>query len=207
MFRAFSIRWILLCQNFDVLSFTENWLNDLYSSDDILFPSFQFPERKDRIGDRHGGVIVYVKNNVVYKRRYDLQLNRLENIWVEIKLSSSRNVLYGVFYRPPNADSVYNSLIEDSISLAVDTGIPDIIIMGDFNWISLQNQSNRKIESMCNQFNFVQCIEEPTHFTEISSSIIDLLFVANKDSILTSGVREPWSSFKYTLPLPYFWCI
>ena len=54
----------------------------------------------------------------------------MEKIWVEIKLSSGRIVLYGVFYRPPNADSVYISLIEDSISLAVDTGIPDIIIMG-----------------------------------------------------------------------------
>ena len=83
---------------FDVLSFTETRLNDLHSSEDILFPSFQFPERKDRIGDRHGGVILYVINNVAYKRRYDLELNRLENIWVEIKLSSSRNVLYGVFY-------------------------------------------------------------------------------------------------------------
>ena len=149
---------------FDVLSFTETWLNDLHSSDQILFPSFKFPERKDRIGDRHGGVILYVINNVAYKRRYDLELNRLENIWAETKLSSSRNVLYGVFYRPPNADSVYNSLIEDSISLAVDTGIPDIIIMGGFNWNSLQNQSNRKTESVCNQFNLVQCIEEPTHF-------------------------------------------
>ena len=175
----------------------------MHSSDDILFPSFQFPERKDRIGDRHGGVILYVKNNVVYKRRYDLELNRLENIWVEIKLSTSRNVLYGVFYRPPNADSVYNSLIENSVSLAVDTGISDIIIIGDFNWNSLHNQSKSKIESICNQFNLVQCIEEPTHFTENSSSIIDLLFVTNKDSILTSGVGEPCLdlSIRYHCPI------
>ena len=48
----------------------------------------------------------------------------------------------------------------------------------------------------CNQFNFVQCIEEPTHFTGNSSSIIDLLFVANKDSILTSGVGEPCLDLK-----------
>ena len=139
----------------------------------------------------------------MYKRRYDLELNRLENIWVEIKLSNSRNVLYGVFYRPPNADSVYNSLIENSVSLAVDTGISDIVIMGDFNWNSLHNQSKRKIESICNQFNLVQCIEERTHFTENSSSIIDLLFVTNKDSILTSGVGEPCLdlSIRYHCPI------
>ena len=107
----------------------------------------------------------------------------MEKQWVEIKLSSGRNVLYGVFYRPPNADLVYNSLIEDSISLVVDTGIPDIIIMGDFNWNSLPIQSYHKSESVCNQFILVKCIEEPTHFTESSSSIMDSLFFGNKDSI------------------------
>ena len=88
-----------------------------------------------------------------------------------------------MFYRPPKADLVYNSLIEDSVSLAVDTGIPDIIIMGDFNWNSLPNQSYHEGESVCNQFILVKCTEEPTHVTESSSSIMDSMFVGNKDSI------------------------
>ena len=36
-----------------------------------------------------------------------------------------------------------------------------------------------------------QCIEEPTHFTENSNSLIDLLLLSNKDSLLTSGIGEP----------------
>ena len=48
----------------------------------------------------------------------------------------------------------------------------------------------RKVEALCNQINMTQCIDEPTHFTENSHSTIDLLFVSNKDSILTTGVGE-----------------
>ena len=46
----------------------------------------------------------------------------------------------------------------------------------------------RKAEALCNQFNMTQCIDELTHFTENSHSTIDLLFVTNKDSVLTTGV-------------------
>ena len=53
------------------------------------------------------------------------------------------------------------------------------------------NTSNQKISAICQQFSVTQMIVEPTHFTEHSSSIIDLIFTSNKDSILLSGVGEP----------------
>ena len=189
---------------FDVLSFTETWLHSNHESNDLLFPTFHPPERKDRIGDRYGGVIIYVKDTIVYKRRLDLEPNRLECLWIEIKLSNSRKVLYGVFYRPPNSNAMYTSLIEDSIALAVDTNITDIIIMGDFNLNTMDQPHFRKTDSICKQFNFTQCIEEPTHFTENSMSVIDLLFVKNKESILTSGVGEPCLDLNFRYHCPIF---
>ena len=114
------------------MSFSETWLHNGFSSNKLIVPSFH-PKRKDRIDDRYGGVIVYVKNSLSYVRRHDLEPNRLECIWIQIKSSNHRNILYGVFYRPPNSDSDYYSLIEDSIGFAVDSGISDIIITGDFN--------------------------------------------------------------------------
>ena len=35
-----------------------------------------------------------------------------------------------------------------------------------------------------------QCIEEPNHFAENCITTIDLLFVTNKESVLTTGVGE-----------------
>ena len=176
---------------FDILSFTETWLHSNVVSNDLFFSNFHPPERKDRELDRYGGVILYVKDNIAYKRRLDLEVNNLECISVEIKLSNSRNLLYGVFYRPPNSSAMYTSLLEDPVGLAVDTNTTDIIIMGDFN-LNIMDQSHyRKTDSICKHFNLTQCIEEPPHFTKNSMSVIDLFFVKNRESILTSGVGEP----------------
>ena len=90
-----------------------------------------------------------------------------------MKLNNSRNVLFGVFNRPPNSSALYTSLIEDSIGLAVDTNINDIIIMGDFNLNTMDQVHYKKTDSICKQFNLTQCLEEPTHFTENSVSVID----------------------------------
>ena len=59
---------------FDILAFSETWLNQSISSDDLLFQSFNRPERKDRVGDSHGGVMIYVKEGIYYKRRDDLEI-------------------------------------------------------------------------------------------------------------------------------------
>ena len=114
-----------------VVSFSETWLNDNCPTNELLFPSFQYPERKDRTRARYGGVIVYIKNNLSYIRRSDLEPNGLECIWIQLMLSNKKQILYGAFYRPPNSDAAYTSLIEDSIGLATDTNISDIIITGD----------------------------------------------------------------------------
>ena len=120
-----------------------------------------------------------------------MELYPLECIWVQIEIISNRNILYRVFYRPPNADSSYFSLIEDLIALARDIDISDLIVTGDFNLITCNNTQLRKTESICSQFDLTQCIDEPTHFTENSASTTDLLFVSNKSLILTTGAGEP----------------
>jgi hypothetical protein len=125
--------------------------------------------------------MVYVKSNLHYKRRYDLELNRVENIWIELSLENNKSVLIGLFYRVSNSNTLYNNVIEDSISLAVDTDINVIIVTGDFNYDALNTNTNRKILSICHQFNMEQIIEE---------SLSDLIFVSNKNTIIKSGVGE-----------------
>ncbi|XP_053390866.1 proprotein convertase subtilisin/kexin type 6-like [Mercenaria mercenaria] len=82
--------------SFDVLSFSETWLSSSDLSDDIRFRGFHAPERKDRKGDSHGGVIVYVKNSLHYIRRPDLEPTDLECIWVEASVVCSNDYGMGV---------------------------------------------------------------------------------------------------------------
>ena len=162
--------------DFDILAFSETWLRPEVLTDSILLPSFFKPERKDRVTDPHGGVAIYVKNSIIYTRRHDLELPGIECIWIEVILKQKR-LLFGLFYRPPNSDQIYHSAVEDSVHLAVDTGIKDIVVTGDFNYNMLNDITKRKISGICQQFSLIQCINEPTHFTETSSSLTDLVLV------------------------------
>ena len=171
-------------------------------TDEVTFHSFSPPERKDRHTDRHGNVILYVKEGINYRRRRDLETGNIECIWIEIT-NRNKHVLFGVFYRTPNADSEYVSLIETSINLAIDTGHNDIIASGDFNLNMLTNNKARKIQSLCLEFALHQSIAEPTHYTETSSSLIDLILVHNQDSLVASGVGDPFleQDLRYHCPI------
>ena len=187
---------------FDILAFTETWLNPSVPTNDLTIDSYKIPERKDRPGDSQGGVILCVKNNIHYTRRHDLELRDVKSIWIELTLKH-KHILFGVFYRPPNSEAVVFSAIEYSINLAVESGVNDIIITGDFN-LNMQNvQSAHKITSLCEQLSLVQSIEEPTHFTKTSSSLIDLLLVNNKEHLILSGVGDPFlhQDIRYHCPV------
>ena len=42
------------------------------------------------------------------------------------------------------------------------------------------------------QFSLNQSISQPTHFTEHSSSLIDIILVSNKENLILSGVADPF---------------
>ena len=176
---------------FDILAFTETWLSPMHNTDDLILQSYKKPERKDRVGDSHGGVILYIKEGIHYKRREDLEIRDIASIWIEVA-NKHKHILFGVFYRPPSADANYSLDIENSLYLAVDTDISDIIVTGDFNLNVLNPQMSRKIDSLCTQFSLYQSINQPTHFTEHSSSLIDILLVNNKDQLIVNGVGDPF---------------
>ena len=70
-----------------------------------------------------------------------------------------------------------------------NTDIFDIFVLGDFNY-NMKGNSNNNMTDLIQQYNFKQLITEPTHFTENSSSIIDLILVRNTFNVLISGVSD-----------------
>ena len=53
----------------------------------------------------------------------------------------AKKVLIGGFYRPPNSSADYSYLISESIDRAHNTILNDIIIVGDFNYNMLSNET------------------------------------------------------------------
>ena len=187
--------------NFDVICITESWLHDAISDGEIKMEEYTV-FRRDRVGDSHGGVCVYVKNNLHVRRRNDIEIQNLECVWIEIT-THNKKVLIGTFYRPPNSPNDTMAHIENSVGLAVDTNIQDILILGDFNLDILKQLPSRKINNVCQYFGLDQLISEPTHFTETSSSVIDLIFTSNKNNVFLSGIGDPFlhQNMRYHCPV------
>ena len=144
VFPKLDVLFAELC-DLDILAFSEIWLNSSITNDDILLQLYHSPERKDRIGDSHGGVMIYVRDTIHYIRRMDLEPQGIECLWIELTLKH-KHILFGLFYRPPNSNAAYFSSVEDSIHLATDTGFQDILVTGDFNFNMINIQSSYKIK-------------------------------------------------------------
>ena len=84
-------------REFDILAFSETWLNPSVKNDVLLIDSYREPERKHRQGDSHGGVMIYIKDSIHYKRRHDLEPFGIEGIWIEMVLRH-KHVLFGLYY-------------------------------------------------------------------------------------------------------------
>ena len=184
---------------YDVLVFSESWLNQRIPNASICIEHFSPPFRADRPDRPGGGVIVYVCDTLSSKRQTDLQIPGLKAVWVEIQ-TQSKTVLVGGLYRPPNSNANYYTYINESIDMAYSTDIRDIIVLGDFNMNMLNVSNNNKRPNA--KYSIRQLITEPTNFTEHSSTLIDLILVRNTSNILTSGVLNTFipSQIRYHCP-------
>ena len=166
--------------NFDVISLTETWLNSLHTEDMvILTDSYTCHDlRKDRTSGRGGGILTYIKTDIDYIRRTDLEATETETLWIQIFYGRYK-ILFGTCYRPPgqNAASIDNFLneLQYSIDLALQSD-PDVIVLtGDFNdrcvyWNETHPTSELKeqLRDLVTNNNLFQIINEPTHFTDHS---------------------------------------
>lgn len=178
-------------QSYDVLVFTETWLKPDISDDDLHISNFDIPYRNDRTDRPGGGVAIYVKTGLNCVCRSDLISGNLESLCIEIILKKHKLLLCGI-YRPPNLANAYWDLIDDTFDHLSNSGIGDIIIVGDFNSDMKNPNISNKMQNLISSYNLHQLIDEPTHYTENSSSVIDLILVSKPENVLYSDVVSPF---------------
>ena len=127
--------------------------------------------RKDRMGRRGGGVLLYIKENIP---PYEVQLSEEadcnEDIWYKL-VTEHTTVTIGVVYRCPNITKQNNEKIYNAIS-EVSKG--DCIIMGDFNhghikWDTQQSTGVEDKTCLClaQDAVFTQHVLEPTRSARV----------------------------------------
>ena len=144
--------------SFDIITLSETWLHDNIPNENLHIKGYLPPIRRDRpenVG--HGGVAIYVKEDLICKHRPDLEVQDLEAVWVETKVNQD-TLLIGCFYRPPDSRVGYWDLIDDSINKAGRTP-HKLLILGDFN-TDINLVPSRHLSRIMHQNNLVQLIKE-----------------------------------------------
>ena len=150
--------------------------------------------RKDRIGRRGGGVLLYIKETIpAYEGRLKDEADFNEAIWCKL-VTGHTTVTIGVVYRCPNITKQNNEKIHNAIS---EMSKGDCIIMGDFNhgnikWDTLPSTGVEDQTLLCLvQDNFLtQNVLEPTRVARI----LDIVLSSQKKFVDNVVIQEPLGS-------------
>ena len=164
----------------DILTMSETWLkNNSHLLSHVAIPGYNCVFRnRDEI--RGGGVGAYLREEIEYKRRQDLENKdpQLEHLWLEI-LGRNRHskLLLGTIHRSERMLD-YNTWIEkfENLLAYITTEWDGVLlIMGDFNIDLLDYHSTRTVryKNMLNCYNLSQHAQLPTRVTLKSSTLID----------------------------------
>lgn len=153
--------------------------------------------RSGHIRKRGGGVGFYIKRELSARIISQPPGLPIEQMWFALNINSEK-VAIGTAYRPPwfNIDSFFDSLTETICTLG---NYDHILLLGDFN-INLLNehQSNaKKLLNFLNYMNLTQYVNKPTHFTEHSETLIDVVCCNTRISKLAVNYLPHLSSHAF----------
>ena len=142
----------------------------------------------------HGGAGFFVKSNIVYKERKDLDLNSPRNYeckFIEVILDNNRSSIVGCFYRHPSSEISVSDFVDkhlDPLLVKINSENKDCIFLGDFNINLLKNDSNddeSHFYNMTTSNNFTPFILQPTRLR--SKTLIDNIFFNSLEYQTISG--------------------
>ena len=176
-----------------IIGITESWANNDITNAELGLEGYVM-FRKDRIGRRGGGVLLYIKDTIP---AYEVQLHEEadcnEAIWCNL-VTGHTAVTIGVVYRCPNITKQNNENIHNAIN-EVSKG--DCIIMGDFNhgnikWDTLQSTGVEDSTFLCLVHdNFLtQHVLQPTR----AERVLDIVLSSQKEFVDNVEIQEPLGS-------------
>lgn len=175
---------IVLEEDFDILAVSETWLSDDVDVNLVAIPGYHFLHKPR--ATRGGGIGVYYKQSYSSQEiNFEFDINDcLEYLFLKFTIRS-KNIIIGVFYRPPNTN--INNFITDFDNILSSICITDaeIVCLGDLNvnFFNLNNPVMNCFES----YGFSQLLNEPTRVSHTSITLIDPVFINNNELVKAVG--------------------
>ena len=102
----------------DIIAISETKLYNNSNYNEIQLPGYTFVSKNSLT--QVGGVGIYVKINLIYKIRSELDLHNdhIEDIWVEVTDVNNTSFLVGALYSHPNNNTNhFGEIFENSINI------------------------------------------------------------------------------------------
>ncbi|XP_057302635.1 uncharacterized protein LOC130636806 [Hydractinia symbiolongicarpus] len=132
---------------------------------------------------------MYIREDISYQRRYDLETEGIEGIWMEILIPNTKSILLCSVYKPPDnskyIDINFDAKLNDMITTVTDEG-KECLITGDLNCNYLKPNDHVDIKDIFATNGFKQMIKEATR--SISKTLIDIFLTTDSTKISKSFV-------------------
>ena len=183
--------------NFDILCFTESWLN--YSTANLINLNGYFSVHSLRPINRGGGISVFLKNSMNCAKidSCSLSLPYIESLFIQIH-HRNKKILIAVIYKPPNANNnLFIEKLTEIITISKINSFDECILCGDFNYNLLEVENNNMVLNFLtsiNAFSLFPLINKPTRIAEESATLLDNIFICNplnyKSGILSIDISD-----------------
>lgn len=162
----------------DILAINETWLGEGEEDKAPQVPGYRlrFCPRPAHIrGGRGGGVGFYIRKGIVARSCPHPTTHSVEQMWTRVKVKG-RELIVGTAYRPPWQDpnQVLEALTESITSFS---RYDYLVLVGDLNLDILTPDSSKTklLLQFLYSLNLTQTVSEPTHFTNHSATLIDIV--------------------------------
>jgi hypothetical protein len=162
----------------DILAVNETWLRagEVGRAPRLGGYRLRHIPRPDHIcNGRGGGVGFYIRKGLYARIFCPSHKSDVEQMWLIVRVRGM-DVVVGTAYRPPwqVVDTFLDSVAESIVSLPKhDT----LVLVGDFNINLLDTSCNKTVtfNRFISSLNIKQVVEVPTHFTDHSETLIDVV--------------------------------
>ena len=173
---------------FDVLTFSETWLNNT-NENYATIPNF-FCIPTNRVHKSGGGIAFFVSNDVTFFHRDDIYMVSPHFEVDVIEILKNNNYFFIVnVYRPPITafDLFFDSLTEIFKKLIKEN--KTIYLTGDFNInLYVDTSQARTFLDICSSFSLFPTIYSPTRIGASSETLIDNILTNNKNYFINGTI-------------------
>ncbi len=171
---------------YQIITLSETWLDGSVHDTEVNIPGYNI-ERKDR--NRHGGgVAVYVKDDIRYERRYDVEKETNESIWLEIHLMYQKCMVIGSLYRPQTEGVDYFDVLSEIVDGVINEN-KEVVLLGDLNCDFLKkNALTNHMQNFMEMHNFTQLVKKATRITATSKTLVDVILTTNSSLCVDTNV-------------------